>query len=145
MLWNETRPPVGAHRLSVRHEANRAELTALIADYLELMWNRGRTDLAARFVACGLVEHCPSLPDGRRALVDLIHGVRQRFPDARFELRRIAADGDLVFAHSLFTTGPGDRGVAVADVFRIDYGLIVEHWQVRERVPEVTVGTHPVI
>ncbi|MVU81702.1 hypothetical protein GPX89_31255 [Nocardia sp. ET3-3] len=120
-------------------------MDALVVDYLELVWNQGRVDLADRFVAGGLVEHNPSLPDGRRALVELIRGVRQRFPRARWELRRIAAAGDLVFAHSLFTTGPEDRGTAVVDVFRVLGDLIVEHWQVRERVPAVAVGGHPVV
>ncbi|MFE3257270.1 nuclear transport factor 2 family protein [Nocardia sp. NPDC059091] len=123
----------------------RSEMTALVVDYLELLWNRGRADLADRFVADELVEHGPGLPDGRRALIELISGVRQRFPHARFDLRRIAATGDLVFAHSLFTTGPGDRGTVVVDVFRIQGDLIVEHWQVRERVPASVVGGHPVV
>jgi len=30
--------------------------------------------------------------------------------------------------HGLFTLTPADRGSAVADVFRLERGKVVEHW-----------------
>ena len=120
-------------------------MSALIRDYIELIWNQGRTDLADRFLAEDLVQHNPNLPNGRKPLVDFLDGFRQQLPEARFEIRRLAADGDLVFIHSLFTAHPGHRGVAVVDVFRIADGLIAEHWDLREDVPETTVSGNDIV
>ncbi|WP_326821161.1 nuclear transport factor 2 family protein [Streptosporangium sp. NBC_01756] len=117
----------------------------LVRDYFELVWNQGRTELADQFLAAGLIQHNPNLPNGRQPLAEFIDGMRAQLPQARFEIRRMAADGDLVFTHSLFTAQPGHSGIAVVDVFRIADGLIAEHWDLREDVPESTVSGNPIV
>ncbi|MEO3876305.1 nuclear transport factor 2 family protein [Nonomuraea sp. B12E4] len=117
----------------------------LVRDYFELVWNQGRTELADRFLSAGLIQHNPGLPDGRRPLAAFIDEMRAELPQARFEIRRMAVDGDLVFTHSLFTAHPGHSGIAVVDVFRIADDLIAEHWDLREDVPESTVSGNPIV
>ncbi|SKW40691.1 Uncharacterised protein [Mycobacteroides abscessus subsp. massiliense] len=48
---------------------------------------------------------------------------------------RSAVDGDLVYLHVHSTNDPQDRGQAVVDIFRVDGGKIVEHWDVIQDVP----------
>ncbi|GGV05787.1 hypothetical protein GCM10010495_17130 [Kitasatospora herbaricolor] len=122
-----------------------AAARALVQDYLENFWNQGRTDLADRYLAADLQQHNPHLPDGRAPLAEFVAGLRGQLPELRFELRRLAAEGDLVFAHSHFTAAPGDPGRAVVDVFRIADGLIAEHWDLSEAVPESTASGRPVV
>ncbi|MFB4300548.1 nuclear transport factor 2 family protein [Actinomadura sp. NTSP31] len=119
-------------------------MSQFIRDYIETVWNQGRTEESERFLADDLVQHNPHLPNGRKPLADFIDGLRGQLPDLRFDVRRTAAEGDLVFVHSLFTAEPGARGTAVIDVFRIADGLIAEHWDVREDVPEATASGNPV-
>ncbi|KAB2383685.1 nuclear transport factor 2 family protein [Actinomadura montaniterrae] len=120
-------------------------MSKLVRDYIEFVWNQGRTEEAERFLAKDLIQHNPNLPDGRKPLAEFIDGLREQLPAARFDIRRLAAEGDLVFVHSLFTAEPGHRGTAVVDVFRIEDGLIVEHWDLREDVPETTVSGHGIV
>ncbi|WP_433152591.1 nuclear transport factor 2 family protein [Actinomadura nitritigenes] len=120
-------------------------MSQLVRDYIELVWNQGRTGEADRFLAENLIQHNPNLPDGRKPLVDFIGGLREQLPLARFGIRRVAAEGDLIFVHSLFTAHPEDRGTAVVDIFRIEDGLIAEHWDLREDVPETTVSGHGIV
>ncbi|MGW8331409.1 nuclear transport factor 2 family protein [Streptomyces sp. NPDC055897] len=116
----------------------------LVRDYIENIWNEGQTERADEYLAERLIQHNPNLPDGRKPLVEFIEGFRKQLPEARFEIRRIAGDDGLVFTHSHFRPQPGHRGMVVVDVFRIDDGRIVEHWDVREDVPETTVSGHDV-
>ena len=65
-------------------------------------------------------------------------------PDFRYTLKKIAADGDLVFIHCTTTathTGGEWLGIPpsgnklnfdVVDMFRIQDGLIAEHWDVAD-------------
>jgi predicted SnoaL-like aldol condensation-catalyzing enzyme len=112
----------------------------LVRDYLEVVWNQGDVAAADSFLDENLIQHNPHLPNGRAPLVDFITGLRRQVPDGRFTVRRLIADGDLVAVHSLFTADPDDRGTAVVDIFRVVDGRIVEHWDVREPVPETTVS-----
>ncbi|MVU81133.1 hypothetical protein GPX89_28285 [Nocardia sp. ET3-3] len=119
--------------------------SALVADYLEQVWNQGRADLVERFVAEDLIQHSPVMPDGRAGLIRVVESMHGASPEFRFETHRIVAEGDLVFAHSLYATGPDDPGTVVVDIYRIADGLIAEHWDVREQVPPATVNGHPII
>jgi predicted SnoaL-like aldol condensation-catalyzing enzyme len=38
--------------------------------------------------------------------------------------------------HGLITTAPEDRGTAAVDIFRVEDGRVVEHWDVLQPVPE---------
>jgi predicted SnoaL-like aldol condensation-catalyzing enzyme len=119
--------------------------TQLVREYLEVLWNQGKTEAADRYLAANLIQHNPNLPDGRAPLVDYIEGARKQMPDMRFELRRMAAEGDIVFAHSLFTANGGAVAMAVVDVFRIADGLIAEHWDATETVPATTASGHDIV
>lgn len=117
--------------------------TALVRDFMETVWNKGRTEDAAGYVAAGLIQHNPNLPDGLDALTGLVDMLRGRMPQLNFEIRRTAAEGDLVFVHSLFTPAPGADAQAVVDIFRVEDGLIAEHWDVHQDVPAVTASGRP--
>jgi predicted SnoaL-like aldol condensation-catalyzing enzyme len=129
----------------LEHTDMTSKNTALVADFLETVWNRGATGLIGAYVAEDLVQHNPDLPDGRAALAGLIDTLRGRMPGMRFDVRRTAAEGDLVFVHSHFTPAPGLTGQAVVDIFRVEDGLIAEHWDVHQDIPATTAAGHPVV
>jgi len=117
----------------------------VVRDYLETVWNQGNVAAADTYLDENLIQHNPNLPNGRAALVDFITGFKQQVPDGEFAIRRLIADGDLVAVHSLFTTDPEDRGTAVVDIFRIADGRIVEHWDVKEPVPETSASGNEIV
>ena len=50
--------------------------------------------------------------------------------------KRVFADGDFVILHVHGVREPGERGVAIIDIFRLEKGKIVEHWDVVQPIPE---------
>ncbi|WP_433191019.1 nuclear transport factor 2 family protein [Actinoallomurus sp. CA-150999] len=84
------------------------------------------------------VQHNPQAPDGPEAFVAFVAGFGERFPALSLDVRRVIAEGDLVVLHSLLATSPEDR--AAVDIFRVEDGKIVEHWDVVQPVPETAAN-----
>ncbi|MFD9430152.1 hypothetical protein [Streptomyces sp. NPDC060002] len=60
--------------------------------------------------------------------------MRQRFPDATFDVRRALSEGDLVLLHSSGVLVPGAPGMAVFDIFRFQDGKTAERWDILQEV-----------
>lgn len=101
-------------------------------------------DLTAldRYWAEPYVQHSPHMPSGLDTLRAAVPGLR----GFRWEPQRIAAQGDLVFTHSV-VHGWAPDPVVIVDVFRLEGGRIVEHWDVVQGLvsPEATVSGNPMV
>ena len=65
-----------------------------------------------------------------------------QFPQRHSQIVRTIAEGDLVVLHVHLTKSPEDRGTSVVDIFRLDHGRIVEHWDVQQAVPEQAANSN---
>ena len=118
-------------RALTAEEANRA----LVIEFYDLFFNRHQVEQAARVVADDYKQHNPDVPDGKAPFVGYFTGYFEDNPQSRARIVRSATDGDLVYLHVHSTTGPQDLGQAVVDIFRVENGIIVEHWDVIQEVP----------
>ena len=64
-------------------------------------------------------------------------------PRSRFEIKHILVDGDLAAIHLYGQVRSDQPGGAVVDLFRLENGLIVEHWDVLQPIPETAINPHP--
>ncbi|HEY1124675.1 MAG TPA: nuclear transport factor 2 family protein [Sphingobium sp.] len=80
--------------------------------------------------APGYIQHNPGIASGAMALKDMLDRAKGKYPNAVHIVKRMMADGDLVMAHVHVIFEPGSPGLAVVDIFRIENGLIAEHWDV---------------
>jgi predicted SnoaL-like aldol condensation-catalyzing enzyme len=87
-------------------------------------------------------QHDPIIEDGFEGMSRFIFWIRDHYPRARVHLKRVLAEGDLVVAHSNWVRVPGERGEAVVDIFRLENGKIVEHWDVVQPVPETSFNNN---
>lgn len=83
------------------------------------------------YTSTDFIEHKPDVPGGTRAeVISYLEQLMEELPQAKWEVLRSAAEGDLVFLHARFTTEDGQPAYAIADVFRLSHREIVEHWDV---------------
>ncbi len=94
-----------------------------------------------RYIAPDYVQHSSLAPPGREALKEFLDVVRRQSPDAQTHVKRSFVDGDHVICHTHVIRHPGDPGLAVVDIFRIEQGMVVEHWDVLMEVPLNPVNT----
>jgi predicted SnoaL-like aldol condensation-catalyzing enzyme len=112
----------------------------VIAFYMRAFTDHEPADAVAKYVGAEYIQHNPDTPSGAAAFVESATGVIAEFPQIKVEIKRVIAEGDMVVAHNLIKTSLEDRGMAGADIFRLRDGKIVEHWDVRQPVPEATAN-----
>jgi len=95
-------------------------------------------DMVDRFIAADYIQHNQSVGQGTTPLKALLRQIRAETPEAVHDVKRMFADGDHVIVHYHVRRWPGDRGWAVVDIFRLAGGLIVEHWDVVQDLPETS-------
>lgn len=113
-------------------EANRA----LVLEFYDNFFNKHQVDEASKVVAEDYIQHNPNVPDGKEPFVSYFRGYFEENPTSRVRIVRSAADGDLVWLHVYWPSIGDAPASAVLDIFRVKNGMIVEHWDVIQEVPE---------
>jgi predicted SnoaL-like aldol condensation-catalyzing enzyme len=62
--------------------------------------------------------------------------MKDKFPKSHSEIKRVLTDGDYVILHVHAVREPGTLGQAIIDIFRLENGKIVEHWDVIQDIPD---------
>src|SRR6185503_7097110 len=119
-------------------EANKKNVVA----FYEQAINKKDFDAAARYLGSRYIQHNPVAPDGPEGLKGFIGFLKSKFPDSKSEIKRVFAEGDYVILHVHAVREPGTRGRAIVDIFRLENGKIVEHWDVAQDVPEKAANSN---
>jgi len=82
------------------------------------------------------IQHNPMAATGAQPAIDFLGPYLEGMPEASAEIKRVIAEGDLVAIHNNPKMNAEDRGRAVVDIFRLENGKVVEHWDVVQDVPE---------
>jgi predicted SnoaL-like aldol condensation-catalyzing enzyme len=120
--------------------------TAVVLAFLDMVFNRHDVETAFKlYVGSEYRQHNPSVADGRAGAIEaLTHVTHETYPELRQEVKRTVSQGDLVAVHSRYLRNAADRtsgrGMAVVDMFRLEHGRIVEHWDVRQDIPETSAN-----
>src|SRR5512139_847528 len=111
---------------------NRERVLGLYRDVLD---PHDRTRLREYLVE-DYIQHSPEATDGLGGIGDFLDWLQREHPGHRNHIQRLFARDDHVIVH-LKVTVPGQADLAVVDIFRLDdAGMIAEHWDIVQRVPE---------
>ena len=124
----ERPPPLTSATCDGSANANREVVLAFYNEGLVGLQPRSAFE---RYMRPDFVEHKPDVPAGtREATITFLELLIAELPQARWEVVRTIAEGDMVFLHGRFTPEPGAPAYAIADVFRLEGCRIAEHWDV---------------
>lgn len=135
----QTLTAVGSTPLHARNEVREANMRTVLAFY-DAVLNRPDIDEAAAYLGPQFVQHNPRSPDGVEGFRSYFRDLKRQFPSVRSDVKRTVADGDLVMLHVHVRFQPDELGLAIVDTFRLERGKIVEHWDVRQPVPETAAN-----
>jgi predicted SnoaL-like aldol condensation-catalyzing enzyme len=100
---------------------------ALVLEAFDTLFNKRDYASAQRFWSADYIQHSAHIPPGREGLFAL---VKASPPDMQYENALITANGDYVMLHGRFRNVGQPADWIVADIVRIQDGLLAEHWDV---------------
>lgn len=107
-----------------------------VVEFYEKGLNQKDFEAAAKYFGPRYVQHNPTAADGIEGFGKFIAFLREKFPDSHSEIKKVFADGDYVILHVHAVREKGNRGNAIVDIFKLENGKIVEHWDVNQPIPE---------
>jgi predicted SnoaL-like aldol condensation-catalyzing enzyme len=93
-----------------------------------------------QYTASHFRHHNPFFAAGADALKKAMEENAQQNPDKKLEVHHVIEEGDLVTVHSHVQMKPGDRGAALAHIFRFEGDRIAELWDIGQPVPADTIN-----
>lgn len=97
-------------------------------------------EAASAYLGDKYIQHNPLAADGPEGLKAFLDFAKANMSTFKVEFKRVFADGDYVIVHAHAQATPGDRGSAVMDIFRLENGKVVEHWDVIQPIPETAAN-----
>lgn len=122
-------------------DAREANKRTVLAFY-DAALNRKDVDEAITYFGPRFIQHNPRSKDGIEGVRELFEGMKKQFPMVRADVKRAFAEGDFVALHVHVKLQPDELGLAIVDIFRLEHGKIVEHWDVRQPVPETAANAN---
>ena len=114
----------------------------IVAAFYDAAVNQKDFEKASQYLGTRYTQHNPLAADGREGFKGFITFLKDKFPNNRSEIKRIFADGDYVIVHVHAVREPGTRGNAIVDIFKLENGKVVEHWDVIQPIPEKTANNN---
>jgi predicted SnoaL-like aldol condensation-catalyzing enzyme len=112
----------------------------VVMDFYNLGLNKKDYEAASKYLGPRYVQHNPLVADGKEGFKNFLAKIKAEFPDNHNEIKRIFADGDYVIIHVHSVRIPGTRGRAIFDLFKLEDGKIVEHWDAIQEIPETSAN-----
>jgi len=103
----------------------------IVLEVLKRAFVERDSSVVDQYFAGSYKQHNPSIPDGPAAIAKMIPTLTA----LTYEPGMAVAEGDLVMVHGRYT-GWGPKPMVAVDIFRVENGKVVEHWDVlQEEVP----------
>ena len=113
-----------------------------VVEFYDKAINQKDFEAASKYLGSHYTQHNPNAADGPEGLKAFLGFLKEKFPASRSEIKRVLADGDYVILHVHAVREPGTRGNAIIDIFKLENGKIVEHWDVVQPIPEKAANTN---
>lgn len=121
-----------------KEEANRK----VVLEFYEKGLNQKNADATIALMGDRYVQHNPNAADGPEGFRKFIGFLKEKFPNSKSEIKRSFVDGDYVILHVHAVREPGTRGSAIVDIFKLENGKIVEHWDAVQPIPETSANNN---
>lgn len=111
-----------------------AENRKLVTDFYRAFGIEKDAEKCAQYLGERYIEHNPKIQDGLDNFLRFVKFRHDHYPEGRNEIKLTVAQGNLVGFHVHSVLTPEDPGRNVVDIFRVENGKIVEHWDTAQKI-----------
>jgi len=117
---------------TAKEKANKAAVLA----FYDAALNKLDFEAASKYLGPVYKQHNPTAADGPEGLKGFLAYLKTTFPQTHSEVTMSFADGDYVILRVHAIRTPGTAGNAIVDIFRLENGKVVEHWDSVQPIPD---------
>jgi predicted SnoaL-like aldol condensation-catalyzing enzyme len=99
----------------------------LVLEAFDTLFNKRDYEAAERYWSPNYIQHSAHIPPGREGLFNLIKSIP---PTLRYEPGTVVGEGEFVMLHGRYSGLGLPLNWIVADIVRMNDGILVEHWDV---------------
>jgi predicted SnoaL-like aldol condensation-catalyzing enzyme len=99
----------------------------LVLEAFDTLFNKRDYAAAEKFWSPDYIQHSAHIEPGREGLFNLVKNTPSTL---KYEPGLVVADGDFVILHGRFSGFGLPVNWIVADILRIENGILIEHWDV---------------
>lgn len=116
----------------------------IVTDCNRLIMDNRAMEAVEKYISEDFIEHNPMVRGGNRAGF-IEHLEEAGFtepgkPQMKMTVDRTIESGDMVVTHIHVESGPDDPVLVFMDIYRVEDGKLVEHWDVMQPVPASSVN-----
>lgn len=124
--------------------ASDVETREIARDFMHLQYDeKDLKGAKAKYYTADFIQHNPEIANGVRGDQSFIDARRQRDPSHYLpidqwinKIDHVMVDGKLFAIHHRLYTSPQDKGRVFMDIWRVENGKMVEHWDVIQAIPD---------
>ena len=109
-----------------------------VQKFYDLIINKKDFESASKYLGSRYTQHNPLVADDLEGLKDFVDFLKSNYPYARSEIKRVLGEGDYVILHVHSVRVPNTRGRAIIEIFMLESGKIVEHWDAIQDIPKTS-------
>jgi predicted SnoaL-like aldol condensation-catalyzing enzyme len=115
---------------------------SVMKEFIRLLYERKQLRQAYEtYVAPDFIDHTPGR-NGRQGAVGALTPLFAN-PDSTFEVKHVLVDRNFAAVHYHGRLQANNPGAAVVELFRLENGKIVEHWDAFQPIPSSSQNAHP--
>ena len=107
----------------------------LVIAFYQKMIGEKDPQAARRYMGETYKQHSAYARDGFEGVAEFAGSFKAAFPNHRYDVKKVIAEGEFVVLHLHGQNGMYPHGEQVVDIFRVVDGKVVEHWDVIQEIP----------
>ena len=119
----------------MRTKQEQRDLKAVL-DFYDVVINGQQYERAGEFLDDNYIQHKPEVETGPEGVLNFVRWIYEQSPQHRARIVRSFVEDNYVILHVHIMNCVDAPNIAVMDIFRVENGKLMEHWDVASPVPE---------